>query len=220
MHDENLKIVFFHPDEKACEFVENFVRHFDFMSAFCGDLKAVMRKARYMDYIVTAGNSFGLMDGGIDKAIAEEYPKIEGRVRERIASVYGAQMPVGTAESFIHSEKKAPTVIYAPTMQIPMPITGTDNVYLATMAAVHIVANHNTQHKRTIWMPLMGTGAGRMPLDAAMHQMVRGVRDGIRNWQGADMTWVHAHDMHARWHEMSGIPEYAPVHGGNEGEQA
>lgn len=212
MHDDKLKIVFFHPDEKACEFVKNFVRHFDSMSAFCGDLKAVMNKARYTDYIVTAGNSFGLMDGGIDKAVAEEFPRIEDRVRQRIASVYGAQMPVGTAENFVNTEKKAPTVIYAPTMQIPMPITGTDNVYLATMAAVHGVANRNTQHNRTIWMPLMGTGAGRMPVDAAMHQMVRGIRDGLKVWNAADMTWVHAHDMHARWHEMTGIPEYAPAH--------
>ncbi|MGN0773565.1 MAG: macro domain-containing protein [Candidatus Ventricola sp.] len=170
-----------------------------------------------MDFIVTAGNSFGLMDGGLDKAVADEFPGIELCVRDRISRVYGAQMPVGTAENFFWEKGKVRNIIYAPTMQVPMDINGTDNVYLATMAAVHTAVNRTGRVNRTIWMPMMGTGTGRMPLDAAMRQMARGVKDGLWKWKAEDMTWSHAQEMHERWHEMTGIPDMIPkTYGGDE----
>lgn len=150
------------------------------------------------------------MDGGIDKAVAGLYPGIEDAVRQRIAEQYGPEMPIGTAVMVRLSG--ALGIVYAPTMQVPMPITGTDNVYQAARAAIVEVRKAERENGSgvTVYMPLMGTGAGNMPLDAAMHQMLRGIRDGARKYEADDLTWEHAMDMHARWHEMCGIPEYPP----------
>ena len=60
-------------------------------------------------------------------------------------------------------------------------------------------------------MPLMGTGAGGMTVDSALYQMLYGIRDGLREWKQGDMTWMHAYDMHTRWHNMCGIPEDHPT---------
>lgn len=40
--------------------------------------------------------------------------------------------------------------------------------------------------------------------------MLYGIRDGLREWKKSDMTWMHAYDMHTRWHNMCGIPEDHP----------
>lgn len=48
--------------------------------------------------MVSAANSFGLMDGGIDAAITDFFGKqLPVRVQARIISEYGGVQPVGTS---------------------------------------------------------------------------------------------------------------------------
>ena len=92
-----------------------------------------------------------------------------------------------------------------------MEIVGTDYVYQAARAAVLTVKNElSMTADAAVFMPLMGTGAGGMTVDSALYQMLYGIRDGLREWKQGDMTWMHAYDMHTRWHNMCGIPEDHP----------
>ena len=49
------------------------------------------------DCVVAAGNSYGIMDGGIDAAIRERFPRVEQRVQDRIRREYHGYQPVGTS---------------------------------------------------------------------------------------------------------------------------
>ncbi len=206
-----MKIIFFHPNQDVCEFISNAVKRERTMQTVCGKLEDLAQQGKITgrDVVVTSGNSFGLMDGGVDLAVAQTWPGIEERIQTRIAQLYGSEMPIGTA--LRAKVANSPNVIYAPTMQIPMEIVGTDYVYQAARAAVLTVKNElSMTADAAVFMPLMGTGAGGMTVDSALYQMLYGIRDGLREWKKSDMTWMHAYDMHTRWHNMCGIPEDHP----------
>lgn len=220
-----IMVILFHPDQEACEFAARAVRHEGNITVQQGTLEELA--GTHIDrhsYLITAGNGFGLMDGGIDKAVEDTWPGFESGVRGAIARLYGAEMPVGTALCILHAPPRAencPLLIYAPTMQVPMPIVGTDHVYLAARAALHSVSRCEAKKKgaASVFMPLLGTGTGRMPLDMALHQIIRGIHDGLKAYTADDLTWVHAMDMHARWHEMCGISEYPPQEVQDDGQE-
>merc|ERR1739838_10096 len=87
------------------------------------------------DCVVSAANSFGLMDGGVDGAITMRYgTQLEDRVQEVIIRDFHGEQPVGTsfiirAESEIKKNGKNTYVAHTPTMRIPKDIRSTENVY-------------------------------------------------------------------------------------------
>lgn len=111
-----MKIIFFHPNQDVCEFISNAVKREKTMQAVCGKLEDLAQhgKVTGRDVVVTSGNSFGLMDGGVDLAVAQTWPGIEERIQTRIAQLYGPEMPIGTA--LRAKVANSPNVIYAPTM--------------------------------------------------------------------------------------------------------
>ena len=123
-----MRIIFFHPNQDVCEFISNAVKREKTMQTACGKLEDLAQQGKVTgrDVVVTSGNSFGLMDGGVDLAVAQTWPGIEGRIQTRIAQLYGPEMPIGTA--LRAKVANSPNVIYVPTMQIPMEIVGTDYV--------------------------------------------------------------------------------------------
>lgn len=84
------------------------------------------------DCVATAGNSFGLMDAGMDLAVVRFFGRhVMERVQKRILEDYLGEQPVGTCiivptDHAVHS-----FIAHAPTMRVPMNIQGTDHVYLA-----------------------------------------------------------------------------------------
>ena len=114
----------------------------------------------YEGVVVSPGNGFGIMDGGFDRVLRDVHGvELEQRIKRAIIRMYGPEMPVGCAVS--SAATGGQRVIYAPTMQVPMALEGSDNVYRAARAAAHLA---KTLSVRTLWMPLMGTGAGSLPL--------------------------------------------------------
>lgn len=133
------------------------------------------------DALVTAGNSFGLMDGGVDLAVARAFPQAEARVRTNIQGRWHGELNVGAAVVDITFAESPRWLVYAPTMRVPLDIRGTDNVYRAMWAALVEVERHNEScpspdaywywRINTLMMPGLGTGAGQMPVDEAARQM-------------------------------------------------
>src|SRR3954469_10892238 len=114
------------------------------------------------DCVATAGNSFGLMDAGMDLAVLKFFgAHIQERIQKRILEDYCGEQPVGSAFIVETGRTDYPYVAHAPTMRIPMNISGTDHVYLATWATLLAVRQHNRTAKRmieTLVCPAFGAG--------------------------------------------------------------
>ncbi|EDL3544048.1 phage tail protein, partial [Salmonella enterica subsp. enterica serovar Newport] len=79
------------------------------------------------DCMVSAANSFGLMDGGVDAAITTYFgTQLQRRVQKYIIQEYLGEQPVGSAFVIETGNSKHPWLIHAPTMRVPLIIDGTD----------------------------------------------------------------------------------------------
>ncbi len=127
------------------------------------------------DCVTTAGNSFGLMDAGVDLAIVRFFGRsIMEAIQTRILDDYLGEQPVGTSIIVPTANMDHPFVAHTPTMRAPMNISRTDNVYQATWATLLAVRHHNltSDHKiETLVIPGLGTGSGGVDYNEAGLQM-------------------------------------------------
>lgn len=79
------------------------------------------------DRVVTAGNSFGWMTGGIDLTVRNYYGmQIQDVIQQYIIFSSNGELPVGESLEIQTSDTKKPILIYAPTMRFPSTIDKTD----------------------------------------------------------------------------------------------
>lgn len=132
------------------------------------------------DAIVSPANSFGFMDGGLDLKISEFFGwQIQARLQELIKTEHHGELLVGAAQIVNTGHPKIPYLISAPTMRVPMVLGAeTVNVYLATRAVMLLVGFgiliDGTPIKdivKTVAIPGMGTGVGRVPPSVCARQM-------------------------------------------------
>jgi O-acetyl-ADP-ribose deacetylase (regulator of RNase III) len=127
------------------------------------------------DCVVTAGNSFGLMDAGMDLAVVRFFGRqVMERIQQRILDDYLGEQPVGTCIIVPTGHTVHPFVAHAPTMRVPMNIQGTDHVYLAMWAALTAAHRHNRSESQKIDIlacPGLGTGTGGVDSHEAALQL-------------------------------------------------
>ena len=83
-------------------------------------------------YIVTAGNSYGHMSGGIDLAVRNYFGfRIQDAVQWQIIEQFGGKLPVGNYTIVDTHDETKPYLVYAPTMEKPQMIDSTDVFYVA-----------------------------------------------------------------------------------------
>ena len=134
---------------RRCERIEVVLGRFEELPAF--------------DCVATAGNSFGLMDAGVDLAVHRFFGGVQAQIQARIREDFLGEQPVGTAILVPTGHERHRWVAHAPTMRIPMNIEGTDHVYLAawaTLLAVHRANATEAAEIRTLVFPAFGTGTG------------------------------------------------------------
>jgi O-acetyl-ADP-ribose deacetylase (regulator of RNase III) len=127
------------------------------------------------DCMVSAANSFGLMDGGVDAAITQFFGyELQERVQQRIIDEFLGEQPVGTSIIVETNHPKHPYIAHTPTMRVPMDIAHTDHVYLAMWAMLLAVRQHNLKSEKQINVvacPGLGTATGHVPYQQAARQM-------------------------------------------------
>ena len=132
------------------------------------------------DCMVSAANSFGLMDGGVDLAIIRFFgAELERRVQQRILDEYRGEQPVGTSLIVETGHSRHPYIAHTPTMRVPLSIARTDHVYLAMWAMLLAVSKHNQSGSRPIRIvacPGLGTATGKVPVRRAAKQMALAYR--------------------------------------------
>ena len=183
----NFNLVLVDLNKELCDEFEKEFQGLDLVTVQHGGFEKVE-----FDCIVSAANSFGLMDGGVDGAITDYFgPQLMNRVQEYIIEFYHGEQPVGT--SFIirgNEEVKMGTnkyVAHTPTMRVPMSIRNTDNVYQAMRAMLIAVQEFNNEIDRnkktypenfyylnrinTVACTGLGTFCGRIPYPRAAKEM-------------------------------------------------
>lgn len=131
------------------------------------------------DALVSPANSFGYMDGGIDRAIDGFYQgAAQCAVLDRIADRFYGELPVGTATTIAMRPRPSrfPFLIVAPTMRVPGDARGTIHAYLAMRAALAAVLDQNAAPPSAgriavVAVPGLCTGVGGMPPDESAAQM-------------------------------------------------
>jgi len=121
------------------------------------------------DALVSPGNSFGIMDGGVDAHIAARFPSVHRAVRAAIDDEFSGYQPVGTAVVVPTGDSAHPFLVHAPTMRVPSSLSRLlrTNVHDAFWAALVAVERHNLQRPdapiRQLATPGLGTGVGGVP---------------------------------------------------------
>jgi O-acetyl-ADP-ribose deacetylase (regulator of RNase III) len=127
------------------------------------------------DAVVSPANSFGFMDGGIDLAYSMRFGwDLQTRLQARLQADHGGELPVGQAVIIPTHDASFPWLISAPTMRVPMEVSGTVNAFLAFRAVIRAVRDHNESASRTIQSvlcPGLGTAIGRMDPQTCSRQM-------------------------------------------------
>jgi O-acetyl-ADP-ribose deacetylase (regulator of RNase III) len=125
------------------------------------------------DAYVSPANSHGIMDGGLDRLLRNRFPGVDARVQAAIDEI-GGMLPVGQALVVETDDPDIPYMVSAPTMVYPANISGTRNVYAAMLAILRVVAHYNSANDnaiRSIAIPGLGTGVGRMSPEGTAAQM-------------------------------------------------
>jgi len=164
-----MRLILVDRNKESCDILRWQFRSHSDVQVVCGRFEDLPS----FDCVITAGNSFGLMDAGMDLAVVRFFGHhVMERIQKQILEDYLGEQPVGTCIIVATDHPMHPLVAHAPTMRVPMNIQGTDHVYLAMWAALTAVHRHNRSEPRKIdslACPALGTGTGGVDyLEAAL----------------------------------------------------
>lgn len=121
------------------------------------------------DCMITAGQSFGMMDGGIDGHTNYFFNMIEKKVQNEIIEKWKGELPVGASlilDTPDNSNFKY--LCYCPTMRVPCNVSKTQNAYYSMRGALVECDKYNIE---TIVTPLLCRGVGCMHPEKILHQI-------------------------------------------------
>ena len=154
-----MQLTLFDKNPALCEALETQFAGCENVSVQCSDLRDLPPH----NCLVTAGNSYGIMDGGIDFAVRDMFGvTIQDVIQWGIVEHYGGRMPVGVALSVETGDPRFPKLIYLPTMERPARLTTGDvyHLFYTLMYSIHT--------EDTVACPGLGTGAGGVRPDDAV----------------------------------------------------
>ena len=123
-----------------------------------GEFKRFMGEHPEVDCVVSPANSYGIMDGGYDRAITDWFGTgLMEAVQRKIVGEWHGEQPVGTSISVRH---EGITLIHTPAMRVPSEITDPMVVYHCMRTAL-IEAMHCGVERMVV--PAWGAGCGMLP---------------------------------------------------------
>lgn len=150
-----MKITLFDQNPALCEAWQQAFDGCVDVSIACCDVADLPRH----DAIVTSGNSFGVMTGGIDLAVRNLFGFNLQDVIQDVILRNAEPLPVGQAIHVTVEDGPHGAVIYAPTMYTPRLVPAMDMVYVMIVAMVMAI-----RHKcKSVAMTGFGTHTGGVP---------------------------------------------------------
>lgn len=129
--------------------------------------------------VVSPANSFGFMDGGLDRALSDRFGwQLQERLQKIIAKRPLGELLVGQALIVDTGNRSIPWLICAPTMRVPMKLRQSINAYLAMKAILVAVSSHSQVPAiETVAIPGLGTGVGALTPETSARQMWTAYRE-------------------------------------------
>lgn len=124
------------------------------------------------DAVVSPGNSFGVMSGGLDETIRDYFGReLQKRLRSAIRDEYPRthELPIGQALTVRTDGEHWPYLICAPTMRVPETVAETTVAYQAMRATLFEARDHSPIE--SVAIPAFGAGVGKMPVNRCAYQM-------------------------------------------------
>lgn len=155
-----------------------------------GELEHIIRYHNFQA-IVSPANSFGIMDGGIDKPLAEAFPPVRRNVYSLLKAVHGGYLPVGSTDIVETGDSRHPLMIVAPTMPYPRALADPFVVYDVMRSLLKTAENNGVE---SIAIPGLATATGKVPHDVAAKLMYAAWAHHVRgdttcaNWAEADLV--------------------------------
>lgn len=126
-----------------------------------------------VDAVVSPGNSFGFMDGGIDAVYTAEFgPSLQENLQQKIRERAIGELLVGEAIPIEVNHARVKFVICAPTMRVPRKILDPVDILLACRAAT---LSAKSLGINSLAFPGMGTGCGLVSPSIAAIAMTNGI---------------------------------------------
>ena len=159
------------------------VKHLKFphVTSTCGNLLDLATK---VDVLVTAGNAYGIMDDGIDRAFRDYFgTELEDRVQETIEGI--GKAPIGKCivvpMTLNIDTKRQPLkfIFYVPTMKEPGLLSAKEQSIVPYMCFRSIFQTARLlKGITTIGVCGLGTGIGGVSESSMVEQLRRALRDG------------------------------------------
>ena len=187
----DIRLILVDPKTELCNAFREQFQHFSNVEIVVGRFEQLSE----FDCMVSAANSFGLMDGGVDYAITQFFgDSLQSRVQQRIIAEFLGEQPVGTSIIVETDNPKHPYIAHTPTMRVPMAISRTDNVYIAMWSMLLAVRQHNLKSNKKINIVAcsgLGTATGRVDFQRAAWQMALAYENFLKppsyiDWRYAD----------------------------------
>lgn len=157
-------VTLFDRDEAMCQ------AWLEVMPTWVSVLQMDVAELPRQDYLATAGNSYGVMTGGIDKAIRDLLGiKVQDTIQNHI--LMDGPIPVGNCLVVeLNDDMPHKNLIYIPTMDRPRQADPID-IVLGVFWAMRAV-----QEDKSIAFPGLGTGTGGLSHTLAAKAMAAGIR--------------------------------------------
>ena len=179
-----MEIILLDNKKEMCQAWRKYFSEFEDVKIICEFLE--FADLDDVDCYVSPANSYGLMDGGYDKALTMLFGvELQRRVQDYIISnLYGEQQVGSSIIVDIPGEKKK--LIHTPTMRVPSRINDPEVIY-TSMRSTLICALKNNVGK--IVIPAFGGATGRLLPDVIAEEMFKAyiqvfkININIHSWE-------------------------------------
>jgi O-acetyl-ADP-ribose deacetylase (regulator of RNase III) len=177
-----LIIAFFDTNKELIKTYQQIIKSDKVKLFFINDNVESMLKTYKFDAIVSPANSFGNMNGGIDRVYKKIFNNVEKDLTGEInklklaESGIGYYIPIGKNIVVKVNHKGCSYMISAPTMFVPKDINGTKNVYLAFYGIMERCYGKDL----SVACPGLGTSIGAMSYVESAQQINQAINDYIK----------------------------------------
>ncbi len=168
-----MELVFIDTSSDVCDAIKSEFASINKVDVLCGDILEYATGC-----VVSPANSYGFMDGGIDRCYVEYFGQgLADKVREIISHRPEGYLPVGASIIINTYHNAIPWMIIAPTMITPELVEAT-NAYRALRAVLRIARQESIDK---VYCPGLTSGVGCVPPDQAAEQMRQAYEDWLNN---------------------------------------
>lgn len=178
-------------DQKEYNIYKDYYKNHDVLEIIYGNIFN-----QKMDCMITAGQSYGMMDGGIDGHTNYFFDRIEKKIQQEILLKWKGELPIGGSIILNTPENSNFRYLcYSPTMRVPCNVAKTQNAYYAMRGALIECEKYDI---KTIITPLLCRGVGCMDPEKILHQIKHAYETFInptkRDWR--DISYEHGNLMY------------------------